>query len=89
MSWHELRFLIDAHCSLRVYVIPLFGAYIADTQWGRYKTVCVSVAITLIGHVLLVISAIPGVIEHAKGALACFILAIVIKGLGYVDCLIF
>ncbi|RPD65524.1 oligopeptide transporter [Lentinus tigrinus ALCF2SS1-7] len=65
-----------------VYVIPLFGAYIADTRWGRYKTVCVSVAIALFGHVLLVISAVPGVINHAHGALACFIIAIIIMGLG-------
>lgn len=75
----------DAVC--RVYVIPLFGAYIADTRWGRYKTVCVSVVITLIGHVLLIICAIPGIIERTKGALACFIVALIIKGLGYV-CLI-
>lgn len=68
--------------SHRVYVIPLFGAYIADTRWGRYKTVCVSVAIALFGHVLLVISAVPGVIEHSNGSLACFIIAIIIMGLG-------
>ncbi|TFK82817.1 oligopeptide transporter [Polyporus arcularius HHB13444] len=65
-----------------VYVIPLFGAYIADTRWGRYKTVCVSVAIALFGHVLLVISAVPGVIEHSHGSLACFLIAIIIMGLG-------
>jgi POT family proton-dependent oligopeptide transporter len=65
-----------------VYIIPLFGAYVADKYWGRYKTICVSVAIALVGHVLLVISAIPGVIEHSNGALACFCVAIVIMGLG-------
>ena len=65
-----------------MYVIPLFGAYIADTRWGRYKTVCISVAVTLFGHILLVICSIPGVIEHSKGALACFIIALIIKGLG-------
>ncbi|RDX54549.1 oligopeptide transporter [Lentinus brumalis] len=65
-----------------VYVIPLFGAYIADTRWGRYKTVCVAVGIALVGHVLLIISAVPGVIEHSHGSLACFIIAIIIMGLG-------
>ena len=65
-----------------MYVIPLFGAYIADTRWCRYKAVCVSVAIALFGHVLLVISAVPGVIEKSNGALACFIIAIIVMGLG-------
>ena len=65
-----------------MYDIPLFGAYIADTRWGRYKAVCVSVAIALFGHVLLVISAVPGVIEKSNGALACFIIAIIVMGLG-------
>ncbi|TCD69601.1 hypothetical protein EIP91_007023 [Steccherinum ochraceum] len=68
--------------SFWVYVIPLFGAYIADTRWGRYKTICYSVAVALLGHVLLVISAVPGVIEHPHGSLACFVVAIVIMGIG-------
>jgi len=66
----------------RVYVVPLLGAYIADAHWGRYKTVCVSVAIALFGHILLIISTVPGVIEHSNGALACFVIALVIMGLG-------
>lgn len=66
----------------RVYVIPLFGAYIADTRWGRFKTVCWSVAIALFGHVLLIISAVPGVITNPNGSLACFCIAIIIMGLG-------
>ncbi|KAI0330301.1 oligopeptide transporter [Cubamyces sp. BRFM 1775] len=65
-----------------VYVIPLFGAYIADTRWGRFKTTCVAVGIALVGHVLLIISAVPGVIEHSRGSLACFLIAIIIMGLG-------
>lgn len=66
----------------RVYIIPLFGAYVADTYWGRYKTVCVSVGIALLGHILLIISAVPGVIEKSHSALACFIIAIIVMGLG-------
>ena len=66
----------------RCYVIPLFGAYLADTRWGRFKTVCISVAVALFGHVLLIISSVPGVIENTNGSLACFIIAIIIMGLG-------
>lgn len=65
-----------------MYVIPLFGAYMADTRWGRFKTVCVSVGIALFGHILLIISAVPGVIDHNNGAVACFIIAIIIMGVG-------
>ncbi|TBU48942.1 oligopeptide transporter [Dichomitus squalens] len=65
-----------------VYVIPLFGAYIADTRWGRFKTICVSIAVALVGHILLIISSVPGVINHSNGALACFVIAIIVMGLG-------
>ncbi|TDL26999.1 PTR2-domain-containing protein [Rickenella mellea] len=68
--------------SFWVYVTPLFGAYIADTYWGRYKTICVAVAIALFGHCLLIISALPPVIANNHGALACFTIAIVIMGCG-------
>jgi len=58
------------------------GAYIADEKWGRFKTILVSVAIALIGHIILIISSIPPVIAHPKGALAALSLAMIIMGLG-------
>ena len=66
----------------RCYVTPLLGAYIADEKLGRFKTIAVSVAITLIGHIILITSSIPPVIVHPKGALAALCLAIIIMGLG-------
>ncbi|ESK96752.1 oligopeptide transporter [Moniliophthora roreri MCA 2997] len=63
------------------YVTPLLGAYIADEKLGRYNTVCLAVFITLIGHILLVVAALPGVIEH-KGAVGAFAVALVVMGLG-------
>ncbi|KAH9919966.1 peptide transporter PTR2A [Epithele typhae] len=66
----------------RVYVVPLFGAYLADTHWGRFKTVCIGCGLAIFGHILLIISSVPGVIEHSKNALACFIIAIIIMGSG-------
>jgi proton-dependent oligopeptide transporter, POT family len=65
-----------------VYVVPLFGAYIADTYWGRFKTVCVAVGIGIVGHVLLIVSALPPVISNAQGSLVCFVIALIIMGLG-------
>ncbi|KAI0254495.1 peptide transporter PTR2A [Lactifluus subvellereus] len=64
------------------YVTPLLGAYIADEKWGRFNTIAVSVAITLVGHIILIISSIPPTIVHPKGALAALCLAIVVMGLG-------
>jgi POT family proton-dependent oligopeptide transporter len=66
----------------RCYVTPLLGAYIADEKWGRFKTIAVSVAIALVGHIFLIISSIPPVIAHPKGALAALSFAIIIMGLG-------
>ncbi|WVF69297.1 hypothetical protein IAT40_004073 [Kwoniella sp. CBS 6097] len=51
------------------YVIPIFGGIIADTRWGRFKTISVGVAVGFVAHVLMVISAIPNVLSggHAIG----------------------
>lgn len=65
-----------------VYVNPLIGGWLADTYLGRFNTICLGVAIALVGHVLFIISAIPGVIKDANGSFACFILGVVINGVG-------
>ncbi|KAF8964520.1 peptide transporter PTR2A [Flammula alnicola] len=57
------------------YVTPLLGAYIADTYWGRYKTICVAVGIAFIGHVVLIVAGVPGVIEH-ESAIGVFAVAL-------------
>lgn len=62
------------------YVMPLLGAYMADQYWGRFKTIQVALAICILGHVLIIIAAIPPVIIHPNGAIACFALGIVIMG---------
>lgn len=58
------------------------GAYIADTYWGRYKTICVSIGIALIGHLLLIISALPPVLDNPQGAMGALSIAIIVMGLG-------
>ncbi|PPR00874.1 hypothetical protein CVT24_000342 [Panaeolus cyanescens] len=67
--------------SFWAYVAPLFGAYLADTYWGRYKTICVGLAVSLLGHVLLIVCSVPGVID-SKGAIGAFIIAVIIMGIG-------
>jgi hypothetical protein len=62
--------------------MPLLGAYVADQYWGRFRTIQVSIGIALVGHVILIISAIPAVTAHPSGAIAVFALGIVIMGIG-------
>jgi proton-dependent oligopeptide transporter, POT family len=64
------------------YIMPLLGAYMADQYWGRMRTIQVSIAIALVGHVILIISAIPAVIVHPTGAITVFTIGIVIMGIG-------
>ncbi|KAI8453502.1 POT family-domain-containing protein [Phakopsora pachyrhizi] len=68
--------------SFWVYICPLFGAYVADAHLGRYNTVFVSVFIAIVGHCLLVISAVPTVIVNPDKSLAVFVVAIIIMGIG-------
>lgn len=64
------------------YVMPLVGAYIADEHWGRFPTIMTSLAVALVGHVILVVSALPSVIVHPGGAIACFTVGLVIMAVG-------
>ncbi|KFY01867.1 hypothetical protein V490_00738 [Pseudogymnoascus sp. VKM F-3557] len=65
-----------------IYTTPLFGAYIADTYWGRYKTICIALGVAITAHLLFIISALPPVLENPKGALGCFMVGIVVLGIG-------
>jgi len=62
--------------------MPLFGAFVAERYWGRFKTIQMSISVAVIGHVILVISAIPIVIVHPNIAMPCFIIGILIMGVG-------
>jgi hypothetical protein len=54
----------------------------AEKYWGRFKTIQISIFIALVGHVILIISAIPPVIVHPEGAIAAFSIGLVVMGLG-------
>ncbi|EJD07116.1 PTR2-domain-containing protein [Fomitiporia mediterranea MF3/22] len=64
------------------YVTPLIGGYLADTYFGRFRTVAYSIVIALVGHVLLITSSLPDVIAKPKGALGCFVIAVIVMGIG-------
>lgn len=60
----------------------MLGAYIADQYFGRYLTIQYAICFALVGHVILIISAIPPVIVHPNAAIAVFSIGLVIMGLG-------
>lgn len=58
------------------------GAYIADQYLGRYLTIQYSIVFALVGHIILVMSAIPPVIVKPNAAIGVFSVGLVIMGLG-------
>ncbi|KAL7619914.1 hypothetical protein AAE478_010461 [Parahypoxylon ruwenzoriense] len=64
------------------YVMPLLGGYLADTYWGKYKTIHVAIVVAMFGHIILIISALPPVIANPRGALGCFSVGLIFFGIG-------
>jgi len=62
--------------------MPLLGAWLADEYWGRYNTIMIAIGVAIFGHIVLIISAIPSVIVHPNGSIACFSVGLVIMGMG-------
>ncbi len=54
--------------------MPLLGAYVADSYLGRYKTILYALGLDILGHSVLVMSAIPPVITNKGGSVAALIL---------------
>ncbi|KAK0652199.1 POT family-domain-containing protein [Cercophora newfieldiana] len=62
------------------YCMPLFGAWVADSYLGRFKTIALALGIDLIGHIVLITSALPPVIKNPDGAMGAFIIGIITMG---------
>jgi POT family proton-dependent oligopeptide transporter len=63
------------------YVMPLFGAYIADTRLGRYKTIVVGVIIGGVAHVIMIGGAAPSLLRAGKG-IAPFMISFFLLAIG-------
>lgn len=64
------------------YFTPLFGAYLADQYWGRYLTIQYANIVSIIGHIILIFSAIPQVIVKPNAAMGIFAVGLVVMGIG-------
>jgi POT family proton-dependent oligopeptide transporter len=63
--------------------MPFFGAYVAETYLGRYKTICIALVVAITAHVIFVVASLPPIITNNKdGALGIFILGIILLGIG-------
>lgn len=80
----QISFAIRTFNTFFVYVTPFLGAIIADTMWGRYKTIMVFSIICLAGHILLVASASPAALAKDEGnvSFGLLILSILIMAVG-------
>jgi len=59
----------------------MLGGWLADAKWGRFRTICVGIAICGIAHVIMVIAAIPSVIQ-ANHAYAPFMISVYVLAIG-------
>lgn len=64
------------------YVMPLLGGYLADTFLGRFNTIQMAIAFAVVGHIILIVSSIPTVMDNEEGALGCFAVGLVLMGVG-------
>jgi len=78
----QVAFSLTTFNAFWVYCTPLLGAWVADTYLGRFKTIVYSVLIAEVGHLILVASSAPSVLDKPDTALGVFVLGLLIMGLG-------
>jgi proton-dependent oligopeptide transporter, POT family len=64
------------------FLMPILGGYLADSFWGRFKTIHYAIWIAMVGHILIIIAAIPAVASNANGAIAAFTIGLILFGIG-------
>ena len=45
--------------TVMAYLFPLFGAIVADSYWGKYKTIIYLSLVYVLGHIVKTVAAIP------------------------------
>ncbi|ETS74395.1 hypothetical protein PFICI_14261 [Pestalotiopsis fici W106-1] len=63
------------------YVIPIFGAWIADVKIGRYQAIVWGVIIGGVAHVIMIGGAAPALLQAGKG-LAPFLFSYILLAIG-------
>ncbi|EPQ59685.1 MFS peptide transporter [Gloeophyllum trabeum ATCC 11539] len=63
------------------YVVPIFGAWVADTKLGRFKTIVIGVLVCFVAHIIMTLGALPSVLKAGRG-IAPFIISLFILAIG-------
>lgn len=63
------------------FVIPIFGAWIADTKIGRYQAILWGVFIGGVAHVIMIGGAAPALLQAGKGV-APFLVSFILLAIG-------
>ena len=61
---------------------PDLSGWIADAKIGRYKTIHIAIAVSSIGHVVLVAASAPSVISKTSSSFAAFIIGLLMLCIG-------
>ncbi|KAI0475137.1 POT family protein [Xylariaceae sp. FL0804] len=64
------------------YLMPLVGAWLSDTYLGKYLTIHLAIVVAFLGHVILIISALPPVIARPEASLCVFSFGLIFFGVG-------
>lgn len=62
------------------YVTPIFGAWVADTYFGKYLTICIFSGVYIVGILVLFVTSLP--LIPKDGSVAGFAIAVVVIGIG-------
>ncbi|KAK3936806.1 putative peptide transporter ptr2 protein [Diplogelasinospora grovesii] len=63
------------------YALPVYFGWLADTKYGRFKMICWGVAICGVAHVIMIISALPPVLQSGN-AIGPFALSLYMLSIG-------
>jgi POT family proton-dependent oligopeptide transporter len=69
--------------------MPLIGAYVADQYFGRLRTIQYAIRFALLGHCILIVSALPFMIARPNLALGVFTCGLIVMGMYFPYLLIF
>ncbi|PRP83295.1 oligopeptide transporter [Planoprotostelium fungivorum] len=76
----QMSTALNQFFTLWCYLTPVLGAIIADTKWGKFKTIAVSAGLYLFGILVLLFTAIPPVLTKGDVPLYGLIASMTIIG---------
>ena len=66
-------FGINTFNSFWSYTTPIIGAIIADEYLGRYNTIFIAIAFSIISHILLIVASVPSVLTSGNAIAVCLL----------------